>query len=337
MARIEDYALLGDLQTAALVSRDGSVDWLCFPRFDSGACFAALLGDPDCGRWLLAPSTPATSTRRYLHDTLVLETTWTAEDGSVARVLDFMPPRGKAPDIVRIVEGVKGTVHFRSELTIRFDYGRIVPWVRKRTHEENTRVALAGPGRALFPHTRGDARRGHAHALGVRGRRGRARPVRAHVVPVARGRSRGRSIPSRRSPTPRAPGASGARSAEIDLPPEWAAVVRRSLIVLKALTYRADGRNRRRRDDVAAGMDRLRSELGLPLLLAPRRDAHPARVPAGQPRGGGDRLAALAAARRRGRSGRHPDHVRRRRRAAADRVRAAVARRLRGLEAGAGR
>jgi len=150
MARIEDYALLGDLQTAALVERGGSIDWLCFPRFDSGACFASLLGGRDCGRWLLAPSTPASSTRRYLHDTLVLETTWRTEDGSVARVLDFMPPRGTAPDIVRIVEGVKGSVHFRSELTVRFDYGRIVPWVRKRTHEEDTRVALAGPDALCF-------------------------------------------------------------------------------------------------------------------------------------------------------------------------------------------
>jgi GH15 family glucan-1,4-alpha-glucosidase len=150
MPLIEDYALLGDLQTAALVDRGGSIDWLCFPRFDSGACFAALLGGPDCGRWLVAPSTPATSTRRYLHDTLVLETTWQTEDGSCARVLDFMPPRGKAPDIVRIVEGVKGRVDFRSELTIRFDYGRIVPWVRKRTHEEDTRVAIAGPDALCF-------------------------------------------------------------------------------------------------------------------------------------------------------------------------------------------
>ncbi|HZT54326.1 MAG TPA: trehalase-like domain-containing protein, partial [Gaiellaceae bacterium] len=104
MARIEDYALLGDLQTAALVERGGSIDWLCFPRFDSAACFAALLGGPENGRWLLAPEGAATSSRRYLHDTLVLETTWETKDGSVARVLDFMPPRGKAPDIVRIVE-----------------------------------------------------------------------------------------------------------------------------------------------------------------------------------------------------------------------------------------
>ena len=107
LARIEDYALLGDLQTAALVERGGSIDWLCFPRFDSAACFAALLGTPENGRWLLAPAGRARNSRRYLHDTLVLETTWEAEDGGVARVIDFMPQRGTAPDIVRIVEGVK--------------------------------------------------------------------------------------------------------------------------------------------------------------------------------------------------------------------------------------
>src|SRR5438067_4400864 len=103
--RIEDYALLGDLQTAALVGSDGSVDWLCLPRFDSGACFAALLGDESNGRWLLAPADAgARATRRYIEDTLVLETTWETEAGAV-RVLDFMPPRGEAPDVIRIVEG----------------------------------------------------------------------------------------------------------------------------------------------------------------------------------------------------------------------------------------
>src|SRR4051794_13537909 len=148
--RIEDYALLGDLQTAALVERGGSIDWLCFPRFDSDACFAALLGSPDNGRWLLAPTGSATNQRRYLHDTLVLETRWQTDGDNVARVFDFMPPRGETPDIVRIVEGVRGKVEFRSELTIRFGYGCVVPWVRQRTHEENTRVALAGPDALCF-------------------------------------------------------------------------------------------------------------------------------------------------------------------------------------------
>jgi GH15 family glucan-1,4-alpha-glucosidase len=146
-ARIEDYALIGDLQTAALVGRGGSIDWLCFPRFDSGACFAALLGTPDDGRWLLAPTAGGTPSRRYLHETMVLETIWETVEGTV-RVLDFMPPRGVAPDIVRIVEGVRGRVRMRSELVIRFDYGRIVPWVQRR--DGDTRTAIAGPDALCF-------------------------------------------------------------------------------------------------------------------------------------------------------------------------------------------
>jgi GH15 family glucan-1,4-alpha-glucosidase len=141
MSRIEDYALLGDLQTAALVHREGSIDWLCFPRFDSGACFAALLGTPENGRWLMAPESGGTATRRYLDGTLVLETTWETPDGAV-RVYDFMPPRGKAPDVVRIVEGVRGRVAMRSELVLRFDYGHIVPWV---VSNNRALLAIAGP------------------------------------------------------------------------------------------------------------------------------------------------------------------------------------------------
>jgi GH15 family glucan-1,4-alpha-glucosidase len=142
MSRIEDYALLSDLQTAALVSRTGSIDWCCFPRFDSGACFAALLGEPDHGRWLLAPAAEVRrSTRRYRHDTLILETVYETDEGSF-RAIEFMPPRGTAPDIVRIVEGLDGNVQMRSELVIRFDFGKIVPWVRRVDH---ARVAIAGP------------------------------------------------------------------------------------------------------------------------------------------------------------------------------------------------
>jgi GH15 family glucan-1,4-alpha-glucosidase len=145
--RIEDYALIGDLQTAALVSRTGSIDWCCFPRFDSGACFAALLGDPNNGRWLVAPKTKVERTsRRYRHDTLILESVYTTAEGTV-RAIDFMPPRGKAPDIVRIVEGLDGRVPMRSELVIRFDYGKTVPWVRRIDH---ARVAVAGPDALSF-------------------------------------------------------------------------------------------------------------------------------------------------------------------------------------------
>ena len=142
MPSIEDYALIGDLQTAALVSREGSIDWCCFPRFDSGACFASMLGDADNGRWLLAPSIPVRRcTRRYRHDTLILESIYETDEGTV-RAIDFMPPRGEAPDIVRIVEGLSGEVPMRAELVIRFDYGHIVPWVRRI---EDSLVAIAGP------------------------------------------------------------------------------------------------------------------------------------------------------------------------------------------------
>ncbi len=128
---IESYALLGDMQTAALVSRLGSVDWLALPRFDSGACFAALLGDETNGRWLLAPKAGGECTRRrYRDDTLILETEWDTPGGTV-RVTDFMPPRGEAPDIVRIVEGVRGQVEMVTELTVRFDYGSVLPWARQ--------------------------------------------------------------------------------------------------------------------------------------------------------------------------------------------------------------
>jgi GH15 family glucan-1,4-alpha-glucosidase len=141
--RIEDYALIGDLQTAALVSREGSVDWLCFPRFDSGACFAALLGDEENGRWVVEPLRGFTRvSRRYRGETLILETDWETSGGTV-RVTDFMPPRETAPDIVRIVEGIAGTVEMRTELLMRFDYGSIVPWVRRM--DGNARIAVAGP------------------------------------------------------------------------------------------------------------------------------------------------------------------------------------------------
>jgi GH15 family glucan-1,4-alpha-glucosidase len=142
-ARIEDYGLVGDLQTAALISREGSVDWLCFPRFDSAACFAALVGDESNGQWALAPTTwKREVSRRYAPDTLVLETEWRTDDGRV-RVTDFMPPRGEAPDLVRIVEGLEGTVELGTELVIRFDYGTVVPWVRRL--DEKTLLAIAGP------------------------------------------------------------------------------------------------------------------------------------------------------------------------------------------------
>jgi GH15 family glucan-1,4-alpha-glucosidase len=129
-SRIEDYALIGDCHTAALVGRDGSIDWLCFPRFDSPACFARLLGDADNGRWQIAPAVPVRNTRRrYRGDTLILETEFETEHGAVT-VVDFLPPRTGALDLVRVVQGRRGQVPMKLELVIRFDYGAIVPWVR---------------------------------------------------------------------------------------------------------------------------------------------------------------------------------------------------------------
>jgi len=128
---IEDYALIGDCQTAALVGRDGSIDWLCLPRFDSGACFAALLGTNEHGRWRIAPEGDVRSVRRrYREGTLVLETDFETADGA-ATLVDAMPPRADGPDLVRLVIGRRGTVRMGMELVIRFDYGALVPWVRR--------------------------------------------------------------------------------------------------------------------------------------------------------------------------------------------------------------
>lgn len=150
--RIEDYALIGDMQTAALVCRDGTVDWLCLPRFDSHAIFAGLLGTEEHGFWRLGPAhaadaePPTAARRRYRGDSLILESEWDTPRGTV-RVTDFMPPRDGAPQLIRIVEGVTGRVPMRSALRMRFSYGRVVPWVHK--HEGRT-VAVAGPDSVWF-------------------------------------------------------------------------------------------------------------------------------------------------------------------------------------------
>jgi GH15 family glucan-1,4-alpha-glucosidase len=140
--RIEDYALLSNLHTAALVSRAGSVDWLCLPRFDSAACFAALLGGPEHGRWLIAPSDEtAVVRRRYLPETLVLETTFETADG-IVRLLDFMPPGRDDTVLARVVEGLEGEVEIATELVLRFEYGSAVPWLRRQDH---VWLAVVGP------------------------------------------------------------------------------------------------------------------------------------------------------------------------------------------------
>ena len=232
--RIEDYALIGDTQTAALVGRDGSIDWLCVPRFDSGACFAALLGDERNGRWLLAPAGGGRVTRRYREGTLVLETEFETPDGAV-RVVDCMPPRGEAPDVVRLVEGVRGRVRMRMQLVIRFDYGHVVPWVRRH---EGGLLAVAGPD-ALCLHTpvqtRGEDLTTVAEFWVAEGERvpfvltwhPSHRPPPRPVDPVA-------AVPETEAWW-------SAWSSRARLPSEWRGPILGSLVVLKALTYAPTG------------------------------------------------------------------------------------------------
>jgi GH15 family glucan-1,4-alpha-glucosidase len=232
---LEDYAIVGDTQTAALIGRDGSVDWLCFPRFDSGAIFAALLGTEEHGRWLLAPAGPLRATRRrYRGDSLVLETEFDTDDGTV-RLIDFMPVRGEAPDLVRIVEGVRGRVPMRMELRLRFDYGHVVPWVYR---EAGAQVAVAGPN-AVWLRTPVEFRdESQATVADFSVGEGFAVPFvltwQASHLPT---------------PLPVDPMTSlrGTEAywrdwiAQCTYDGEWPAAVRRSLITLKALTYAPTG------------------------------------------------------------------------------------------------
>ncbi|HEY4076322.1 MAG TPA: glycoside hydrolase family 15 protein [Rhizomicrobium sp.] len=161
-ARIEDYAVIGDCRTAALVSRDGAIDWLCLPRFDSPACFAALLGDKNNGRWRIAPvAAKFKTTRSYRGDSLILETVFTTSTGKV-RVTDFMPPDTPESCIVRIVEGLEGHVDMHTDLIIRFDYGVTIPWVSRR--DQRTLTAVAGPYLLAF-RTRADVRGENMHSV----------------------------------------------------------------------------------------------------------------------------------------------------------------------------
>jgi GH15 family glucan-1,4-alpha-glucosidase len=233
---LEDYAIIGDCETVALVSRRGSIDWLCWPRFDSGACFAALLGTSEHGRWLVeAVDADAQITRRYRPDTLILETTITTRDGAVT-LIDFMPPRGRNSDIVRLVRGDRGTVAMRTELVLRFDYGHVVPWVN--TLPDGTFRAIAGPDMVVM-HT----------------------PVTLHGEDFTTiGEfmvEAGKSVPlvlthgPSHLPPPEAIDVEASLKATEDFWTEWAAryqsrgewteAVTRSLITLKALTYAPTG------------------------------------------------------------------------------------------------
>ena len=147
---IEDYAVLGDTGTAALVGRDGSVDWLCLPRFDSPACFTALLGDPGNGRWLIGPAGEHRCSRRYIGNSAALESTYTTETGTV-RVVDIMPVGDNRADIVRRIVGVEGTVRMQHEWIVRLGYGKIRPWVsRGKVGDQKLITAVAGPDKLIL-------------------------------------------------------------------------------------------------------------------------------------------------------------------------------------------
>ncbi|HEY1615260.1 MAG TPA: glycoside hydrolase family 15 protein [Rhizomicrobium sp.] len=233
--RIEDYGLIGDMRTAALVGRCGSIDWLCFPRFDSAACFAALLGTSDHGRWLIAPADEAKVKRRYRNDTLILETCFTTREGEILLV-DFMPTGTEHSCIIRLCIGLSGKVKMQTDLVIRFDYGVTVPWMAKT--DERTRTAIAGPN-MLTLRTPAPL---HGENMRTRGefvlREG-------ETVPFVLTHS-----PSH-LPAPLSLSVEAALvetetfwktwAARCQVEGKWARQVRRSLITLKALSYRPTG------------------------------------------------------------------------------------------------
>ena len=235
-SRIEDYALVGDCETAALVARDGSIDWLCWPRFDSGACFAALLGGPEHGRWKVAPCDPAPRiTRRYRPGTMILETDFETDEGAVTLV-DFMPLRGTASDLVRMVIGRRGRVEMETELVFRFDYGSIVPWVSRL--DDGAVRAIAGPDMIVL------RTKVPLHGVGLTTRGDfavRAGETVSFVMTYAPSH-----CPPPASVEPGPALADTERfwtgwSAQCRYQGEWAEAVGRSLLTLKALTYRPTG------------------------------------------------------------------------------------------------
>jgi len=232
---IEDYALIGDCRSAALVSQDGSIDWLCWPRFDSEACFAALLGSCDHGRWLVAPRDKARITRQYRPNTLILETYFETADGAVVLV-DFMPFHGDRSEIVRLVHGTRGRVRMHTELILRFGYGAVVPWVTRL--ESGVLRAIAGPDMVLL--------RTPVHLQGKNMTTvGEFTVMRGETIPLVLSYARShRPILPARDPTASLEATekfwkdwtSKCRAAG-----EWTDAVRRSMITLKALTYAPTG------------------------------------------------------------------------------------------------
>lgn len=236
MKAIEDYALIGDCETAALVSRTGSIDWVCLPRFDSTACFAALLGNEENGRWRIAPSDASAQSRRQYRDgTLILETTFETADAAVT-LIDFMPPRDGLSNLVRIVVGVRGSMSLDFDLVMRFDYGRTVPWVTRI--DDTTITAVAGPD-LLVLKTPVDLQGEDMHTVGCftvsEGERLAFSLTHhpSHMEPTA-----GPDAEAALSDTERFWTNFSSRCPEVG---DWTSEVKRSLITLKALTYRPTG------------------------------------------------------------------------------------------------
>jgi GH15 family glucan-1,4-alpha-glucosidase len=233
--RIEDYALIGDCKSAALVARSGSIDWLCWPRFDSEACFAALLGSSEQGRWLIAPRQQARITRRYRPNTLILETDFETDDGA-ATLVDFMPFRGDYSEIVRLVIGTRGKLAMHTELILRFSYGAVVPWVTKL--ENGALRAIAGPDMAVL--------RTPVHLKGKDMTTvGEFTISAGESVPLALTYSRShKPLPEALDPTAALEATETfwqGWSAKCRPAGEWSGAVRRSIITLKALTYGPTG------------------------------------------------------------------------------------------------
>jgi len=232
---IEDYALIGDCKSAALVARNGSIDWLCWPRFDSDACFAALLGAPDHGRWLVAPCQQAKITHRYRPDTLILETQFETDDGA-ATLVDFMPFRSDHSEIVRLVVGTRGKLKMCTELVLRFGYGAIVPWVTRL--ENGALRAIAGPDMAVL--------RSPVHVKGKDMTTvGEFTVSRGETIPFVLTYSRShKPVPDALDPTAALEATEKfwtEWSAKCRPAGEWSDAVLRSMITLKALTYGPTG------------------------------------------------------------------------------------------------
>jgi len=274
--RIEDYAIVGDLQTVGLIGKSGSVDWLCFPplRLRRGVQRPASVHRRH-GRWLIAPASGGHATEwRYREDTLILESEWQTDTGARGRVIDFMPQRETKPDIVRIVECLEGFVEMRTELVMRFDYG--FDCSLGATHRrKKTIVAIAGPdGLVLRTPVLLDPE-AMTHTAEFTVHKGNRVPFRAHLVPVGRAGAGNRWMQRRRSPRPSRSGSTGWPTAAMTAPykPRGAPVIDRA----EGAHVRANRCDRGRTDDVVAGADRRSAQLGLPLLMAARRNVHPLR------------------------------------------------------------